>query len=399
MEKPVAAVEFGSKKLKLVVGYELDGQVYVIYSLVRPYGHIIENGDIIDPTRIIQSIKEIRNFSDPSAQLKMNIGEVLLALPPYGLKIFTCQTMTTVVGEDGRISATDIRNVHSQIRNSPLPNGNSLIDIVPAFYELNQGRRFTNPPLGEASTIIKIAAMVHTLPKRIPEAYDAVVAPAGVVVKRNIVASYGGSLLIGSYTDMPDNYILVDIGSMVTTVSLVGEKRLYGSTYFSWGGDKITERIIETFNISEADAEKYKVTYGIDKREMNFKAPVCRSFDEDGNEIKHYTDELNEIIKNELSIFVKDLNASTEELLKEYEIQSRNLPMILIGGGAQLNGLKEFIEPKVQSDSVQIVVPRNLGARDATFTNVLGLILANQTNPSVYDETHPRVGQVTRDEK
>ena len=68
MEKPVAAVEFGSKKMKLVVGYELDGQVYVIYSLVRPYGSIIENGEIIDPTKIIQSMKEIRNFSDPTVQ-------------------------------------------------------------------------------------------------------------------------------------------------------------------------------------------------------------------------------------------------------------------------------------------------------------------------------------------
>ena len=73
--------------------------------------------------------------------------------------------------------------------------------------------------------------------------------------------------------------------------------------------------------------------------------------------------------------------------------------MILIGGGAQLNGLKEFVEPKVPSEYVKVVAPRNLGARDATFTNVLGLILANQKNPSVYDESHPRVGQVTRDEK
>ena len=30
MEKYVAAIEFGSKKIKLVVGYELDGKVYVL---------------------------------------------------------------------------------------------------------------------------------------------------------------------------------------------------------------------------------------------------------------------------------------------------------------------------------------------------------------------------------
>ena len=399
MEKPVAAVEFGSKKMKLVVGYELDGQVYVIYSLVRPYGYIIENGDIIDPTRIIQSMKEIKNFSDPSSQLKLNIGEVLVALPPYGLKIYTSQTMTTAGGEDGKISVMDIRNVHAQIRNSALPNNNALVDIVPVFYELNQGRKFTNPPLGESSSTVKIAAMVHTLPKRIPDSYDAVVTPSGINVKRNIVSSYGASMLLSSYPDIPNNYLLVDIGSTMTTVSLVGEKRLYGSTYFSWGGDKITERIIESFNIGESEAEKIKMMYGIDNREMNFKAPVCRSSDGEGNEIKHYTDELNEIIKSELSSFVKDLNASIGELLKEYDLQARALPMVLVGGGSQLYGLKEFIEPKVQSEQIIIVTPRNLGARDATFTNVLGLILANQMNPSVYDDSHPRVGQVTRDEK
>ena len=400
MEKPVAAVEFGSKKMKLVVGYELEGQVYVIYSLVRPYGSIIENGEIIDPTKIVQSMKEIKNFSDPSVQLKLNIGEVLVALPPYGLQVGTDQQFTAVSSEDGLVTKTDIRNVHMMIRNSRvLPPGSVLVDIVPIFYELNQGRRFINPPLGEASSIVRVGAMTHTLPKRIPDAYNAVVTPAGINVKRNIVASYGASTLLGSYNDIPSSYILVDIGATMTTVSLVGEKRLYGSTYFSWGGDSITERIIEKFNISESDAEKYKITYGIDNRVMNFKAPVCRSLDGEGSEVKHYTDELNLIIKDELTTFVKDLDGALNELLKEYDSTYRGLPMILIGGGAQLNGLKEFIEPKVPSEYVRVVTPNNLGARDATFTNVLGLILANQKNPSVYDELHPRVGQVTRDEK
>ena len=46
MEKYVAAIEFGSKKIKLVVGYELDGKVYVLYALTKPYGHIVEAGSV-----------------------------------------------------------------------------------------------------------------------------------------------------------------------------------------------------------------------------------------------------------------------------------------------------------------------------------------------------------------
>ena len=68
MEKPVAAIEFGSKKLKLVVGYELEGQVYVLYALTKPYGHIVEAGVFNDITKAAQCVKEFRTFADPSAK-------------------------------------------------------------------------------------------------------------------------------------------------------------------------------------------------------------------------------------------------------------------------------------------------------------------------------------------
>ena len=174
---------------------------------------------------------------------------------------------------------------------------------------------------------------------------------------------------------------------------------MYASRFFEWGGDRITERIIETFNINEAEAEKIKITYGIDKREMNFKAPICRTDGGDGQEIKHYPDELNALIKGELESFVKQLRSAIDDLLATYDSSQKlnELPMILVGGGSRLSGLVEYLEPKVDSSQVMTMLPRSMGARNATFTNCLGMILANAKYPSVYDENHPRVAQVTRD--
>ena len=399
MEKPVAAIEFGSKKLKIVVGYELDGQVYVLHASTKPYGHMIENGEILDSTRLTQALREIKNFTDPAAQLKLNIQEVSLALPPYGLMVDTNHQSTAVSGEEGTVTKNDIRSINNMIRNSFLYKGNNIVDIIPVYYALDQGRRYTNPPIGSKSFSLSATVLVHSLPTNVYNAYTQPVKDAQVLIKKNVVATYGASALINSYPDLPQSYLLVDIGADMTTVSLVGEKWLYGSTFFNWGGDRITEKIITAFNINENDAEKYKITYGIDNREMNFNAPVCRSSDGEGNEIKHYTSELNEIIKNELSSFVKDLNASIDVLLKDYDKTTKNLPMLLIGGGAKLNGLVEFLAPKVQSETVTVVMPRSLGARDATYTNCLGLILASKTSQASYDENQPRVGQVTREEK
>ncbi len=397
MKKTVAAVEFGSKKLKLVVGYELDGKVYVLYALTKPYGHIVEAGNITDQQKLAQSLAEVRQIADPSAKLKITISEALLSLPPFGLEVFQTKQVTTVISDEGKIGNLDIRNIYSLIKNGALPLDNQLIDVAPERYVLDQGRTFIYPPLNESSTTLTVFAKVHTLPKRIAGEYKASMTAGGLSIKRSVVAPFAACELLSTYPDIPSDYLLVDIGSNMTTVSLIGEKELYASRFFEWGGDRITERIIESFNINEADAEKYKITYGIDKRETSFKAPVCTTYDAEGNAIKHYVDELNTIIKSELEIFVKELTIRIDDLLRDYDKSAKALPMILIGGGSRLNGLIEYLEPKVQSEQVIAVTPRSLGARNPTFTNCLGMIIANTKYPNVYDETHPRVGQLTRE--
>ena len=397
MDKPIAAIELGSKKLKLVVGYEIDGQVYVLYTLTKPYGFCIEGGNFIDASKVAETIKSIREFTDPSAKLKLNITDVLLCLPPYGLGIYQTRQVTTVVTEDSKISNLDIKNIYALIRNSAYPlNDKALVDVVPESFTLDHGRIFARPPMGESSSTLTVSAKVQTLPSVLVDNYQTVLANGGMVSRRNVISSLAATELISSYPNMPSSFILVDIGSNITTVSFIGNGALYGSTFFEWGGDNITERIIEKFNINEADAEKYKIMYGIDYREMNFKAPICTTDDGTGQDVHHYNDELNAIIKGELDIFVQQLNDAINDIVAQHDKSYRSFPMMLVGGGAELNGLVQYITPKVMSETVEVVKPKTLGARNATFTNCLGAILTYSKYPNLNDESHPRVGVLSR---
>lgn len=397
MDKPIAAIELGSKKLKLVVGYEIDGQVYVLYTLTKPYGFCIEGGNFIDATKVAETIKSIREFTDPSAKLKLNITDVLLCLPPYGLGIYQTRQVTTVVTEDSKISNLDIKNIYALIRNSAYPlNDKALVDVVPESFTLDHGRIFARPPMGESSSTLTVSAKVQTLPSVLVDNYQTVLANGGMVSRRNVISSLAATELISSYPNMPSSFILVDIGSNITTVSFIGNGALYGSTFFEWGGDNITERIIEKFNINEADAEKYKIMYGIDYREMNFKAPICTTDDGTGQDVHHYNDELNAIIKGELDIFVQQLNDAINDIVAQHDKSYRSFPMMLVGGGAELNGLVQYITPKVMSETVEVIRPKTLGARNATFTNCLGAILTYSKYPNLNDESHPRVGVLSR---
>ena len=173
---------------------------------------------------------------------------------------------------------------------------------------------------------------------------------------------------------------------------MLGVVDIEGRMILKEGDGVFNAQVVDIF----AERGAMEIMYGIDAREMNFKAPICTTDDGTGHEVHHFNDELNEIIKEELNIFVKYLNDAVNDIVAQHDKSYRSFPMLLIGGGAQLNGLVEFITPKVMSETVEIVSPQTLGARNPTFFNCLGMILTHSKYMNLNDEAHPKVGQVTR---
>lgn len=396
MDKRVAVIELTSRSIRIVVGFVIDEEVYVLYALDKPIGRLIENGEILDLKTLSDEIRSISNFSDSSARIKLKIPTAVLGLPPLGLEIFQTQQVTNVVSEDRRIENIDIRNLNALIYKEKIPLQNVLVGIVPERYILDEERSSKVAPLGEHSNTITVIAKVHTLPSRIINDYQTALTEGGITLKRSIVAPFAVAELLMTYPEVPADYILVDIGANLTTVSLIGKSQLYGSNYFSWGGESITSHIAKQFNINIADAEKYKILYGYDRRQMNFEAPVCTSEDENGIPVKHKVSELNAIIKEEMDLFIKKLNVTIDELLENYDSSYKALPMIVIGGGSQLHGLKDYLEPKVKSQRVQMIVPKTIGARSPSFFTCLGLIKVNEKYPNINDDNNLKIGKLTR---
>ena len=71
--------------------------------------------------------------------------------------------------------------------------------------------------------------------------------------------------------------------------------------------------------------------------------------------------------------------------------------MILVGGGSKLFGLVDYIKPKVPAEDIFIFEPKVLGARNATYTNCLGMILVCSKFPQMIDDHQPRIGAIQRE--
>ncbi len=398
MEKPVAAIELCSKSVKIVIGYVLEGKVHVLYTLTKDIGPLIDRGNIIDPTALKGALESISVIDDPNAKLKINISDALLAIPPYGVEVYQTKPVVTIISEDGKVSEFDIRNVYTLVRKAALPPNMQLVDIIPANFVLDQGRSFTYPPLGQSSSSLQIFTRIHALPKNIYSNYVNALEGAGIEVRRSMISNSGAVELLASYGDeYPNDYFLVDIGSDITTVSLVGYKQLFSSRFFSWGGDDITRAIVEEFDIDESEAEKIKMLYGYDDRELTFD-PVVSTGENEGT-TKYTVKRLNALILKQLENFYIELNNALNSLLETYTETDkyRSLPMILIGGGSQLLGLKKFLEGKINNAKLYIPTPKSLGARNSSYFNCLGMILMNYKYPNSYDDNQKKVTDLGRD--
>lgn len=396
MNSKITVIELSNRFVKVVIGSVCNGQVVVHYVKKVPTKHLIENGTINDREALLQTIGKINPINDEQYDIHELIDDAIIVLPPFGLEIYGTSQITSVISRERIIGTQDIVNIYSIISNKKLPVDNELIDTIPDVYKIDSGERYAVPPIGKASRSITVSAKVHTLPKRINANYSGIISGAGINIAHKVVSSYAISELFATYKDLPTDYYLFDIGAYSTSVSLVSNSKLLATRSFAWGGDNITERIIECFNINEKEADHIKTLYGLDDRKLNFLYPIATSGD---GATKRYREDLNQIITESLDKLVSLSNVSIQQLALAYKVDTyKTLPFVITGGGSKLHGLLNYLKDKFGKDNIQIVNPRTIGARDPSLAACLGAILVHNSHPGVVEDINSSSSPVSREE-
>ena len=113
----------------------------------------------------------------------------------------------------------------------------------------------------------------------------------------------------------------------------------------------------------------------------------------------HSVGALNEIIEGELTEFVKSVKVSMEQLSNAYTLDDPSaLPIILIGGGSKLKGLKAFLSEHIDNEDIQLLKIKTIGARDPSLVNLLGAIIVDNKFPIAKNDVQQNRVNVSREE-
>ncbi len=395
MEKLTACFEISSGSIKVLIGYELGGQPVVLLRKQKPLPGLIREGQINDPNGLIRALAELHTVDDEVARLRVSISEVCLILPPIGLVVYESDKTTNVVSPTNEIAKIDLSNVISLVKKEPIPGGNTIIDIIPDEFVLDNGSRYENPPLGVKSTSLTVRAKIHALSETVSTTYGRLISQAGFRVKKASVSTYCIAELFKTYNDLPKSYILVDMGARLTTVSLIGEGSPYSSASFYNGGDDLTEDIATAFDCATEAAEKLKCEYGFREKVRAYEPPLPLGDDRVHPE-QFYQNHLNDVISAHFESYGAVLANAVSSLLGRYGNRFDALPIVFTGGASRLHGLPKFMEKTFPHREAYFPLPRSIGARDASYSALLGLLLTSGKYVGSLEDNYHGMGAVSR---
>ena len=324
----IVGVDIGTSKVCTVVGEVNNfGQIETICNTSYKCSGL-KKGKIINEDEIILSLAKTIKDAEDETNLKINSAYVTIP----GKYVTIVQNSITKEAKDkyAGISVRDVQNAIIQVKDIEIPDGKTLIDVVPDKIVLDNGTVVTDP-VGNLSTSFTISAQVILAEKDYVRQLHNIFKKAGLEIDGIVPITLAERNLILDTNELHDNVMLLDIGAGNTDIGVFEGSTFLYTNSIPLGGDNITNDIALVLNISEEEADKLKRQYGL----------ALKSFIDNDNDIILNTckdDSKSKIIKS--SELIEIIEARIEEIFTiiNKDITSHNLKqkinnVILTGQG------------------------------------------------------------------
>ena len=324
----IVGIDIGTSKVCTVVGEVNNfGQIETICSASCKCSGL-KKGKIINEEEIALSISKTIEDAEDEANLKINSSYV--TIPGKYVTIVQNSIVKEVKDKFAGISVKDVQSALMQVKDIEIPEGKTLIDIVPDQIMLDNGKIIPDP-VGSLSSSFTLKAQIILADKDYIRQLTNIFKKAGLEIDGIVATTLAERNLVLDLNEMHDNIMLLDIGAGNTDIGVFeGTTFVYTNT-IPVGGDSITSDIALVLNISEEEADKLKKQYGL----------AMKSFIDNDNEIILNTckdENKSKVIKS--SELIEIIEARIEEIfsivnrdITSQGIKSRINNVVLTGQG------------------------------------------------------------------
>ena len=296
----IVGIDIGTSKVCTVVGEVNNfGQIEIISNTSYKCSGL-KKGKIINEEEVILSLAKTIKDAEDETNLKINSAYV------------------TIPGK----YVTIVQNsITKEVKDIEIPDGKTLIDIVPDKITLENGT-IVSDPVGNLSSSFTISAQVILAQRDYVRQLNTIFRKAGLEIDGIVPTTLAERNLILDTHELNDNIMLLDIGAGNTDIGVFEGSTFLYTNSIPLGGDNITNDIALVLNISEEEADKLKRQYGL--------------------ALKSFIDNDNDIILNTCRDTSKSRIIKSSELIEIIEARVEEI-FTIINKDITTKGLKQKI--------------------------------------------------------
>lgn len=365
----IVGVDIGTTKIATVVG-EVNNfeQIETICSTSYKCSGL-KKGKIINEEEI--SLSLAKTIKDAEDETNLKINSAYVTIPGKYVTIVQNSITKEVKDKYSGVSIRDVQSAIMQVKDIEIPEGKTLIDIVPDKIILDNGT-VVSDPVGSLSSSFTISAQIILADKDYVRQLNNIFKKAGLEIDGIVPITLAERNLILDKNELHDNIAIIDVGAENTDIGVFEGSTFIYTNSIPLGGENITNDIALVLNIAQEEADKLKRQYGL----------ALKSFIDNDNDIILNTckdNNKNKIIKS--SELIEIIEARIEEMfliinkdLTNQGIKSRINNVILTGQGI-INISKSDVAGKINLNiPVKISTGRLIGTTKPAYRTSYALV-------------------------
>ncbi len=354
-EKYIVALDIGTSKVCVLVGEVNDrGQLEIIGKGTSPMKGT-RRGNIINLDQAIDAVKKAVDEAEVMAGLQ--IESVFVGIAGDHIRSVNSRGVVSVMGKHKEIAREDIERVIEASKSINIPGELELLHVIPREFVVD-GQDGIHDPLG--MTAARLEANVHIVTGARTHNQNVLtsVNKAGIAVQEIVLEQLAAAEAVLTTDEREMGVLLMDIGAGTTDYAVFLEGNVVHTNVLPVGAGHFTSDVSVVLRTPMEDAERIKKRYGcalgslvteddpIEVPTVGGRAPKILS--------KH---ELTNILEPRAAEIAKLVYRDLEKVGLEKEIRSG---IVLVGGGAEMDGMVEMVE-QIFDQQARKGVPRGLG--------------------------------------
>jgi cell division protein FtsA len=338
MEKYIAAVDLGTKKITVLAGERTSSGKFHILAHHEEESRGIVQGEVFNNMEVGNVLKGL--VEALKQQAGMTLTEVYVGVSGKHIRCIKGHAESKRNNASVEISKEETRRLEQDMRQTHTTSSSKVLEVVPQVYHLDNRRSVLNP-VGVCGHQLEAEFCVLTGADSQMELIQRSVQRAGLKVKGLVLSPLASAEAVLHDDDKNMGVAVIDIGGGTTDVVVYYDDIVRRVAVIPFGGDIITEDIRHGCAISLRYAEQLKVQYGSCYSDLIKENPTYRIPGTGGGEVSRRT--LTNIIEARMAEIIE---AAVYEIDQSGYADRLNAGIVLTGGGAKLGEVTEFVKYK-----------------------------------------------------